>query len=59
MPHEAMIRLAGSLAVMPGYHTMKGAKMQCAADSIVLNDILRGYLGFDGMVVSDYTAAGK
>ena len=56
MPHEAMIRLAGSLAVMPGYHTMKGAKMQCAADSIVLNDILRGYLGFDGMVVSDYTA---
>ena len=56
MPHEAMIRLAGSLAVMPGYHTMKGAKRQCAADSVILNDILRGYLGFDGMVVSDYTA---
>ena len=26
------------------------------ADSTILNDILRGYLGFDGMVVSDYTA---
>jgi beta-glucosidase len=23
---------------------------------VILNDILRGYLGFDGMVVSDYTA---
>ena len=56
MPHEAMIRLAGSRAVMPGYHTMRGAKMQCVADSVILSDILRGYLGFDGMVVSDYTA---
>ena len=56
MPHEAMIRLACSRAVMPGYHTMRGAKMQCVADSVILSDILRGYLGFDGMVVSDYTA---
>ncbi len=56
MPHEAMIRLADSKALMPGYHTMKGAKQQCVADSVILNDILRGYLGFDGMVVSDYTA---
>ena len=68
MPHEAMIRLAGSLAVMPGYHVMgseklkakgektAGAPVTCVADSVILNDILRGYLGFDGMVVSDYTA---
>lgn len=56
MPHEAMIRLSGSKCVMPGYHAMKGNKLTCVADSTILNDILRGYLGFDGMVVSDYTA---
>lgn len=56
LPHETMIRVAGSMAVMPGYHAMKGNKQTCVADSTILNDILRGYLGFDGMVVSDYTA---
>ena len=74
MPHEAMIRLAGSRAVMPGYHAMvnKGARgkeqgasgkeqgasdtTNCVANSWILQDILRDYLGFDGMVVSDYTA---
>ena len=55
-PHEAMIRLADSKAVMPGYHVMKGEEVTCVADSTILIDILRGYLGFDGMVVSDYTA---
>ena len=54
LPHEAMIRLAGCRAVMPGYHDVHGTR--CAANSEILNDILRGYLGFDGMVVSDYTA---
>ena len=54
LPHEAMIRLAGSKAVMPGYHEVHGTK--CVANSEILNDILRGYLGFDGMVVSDYGA---
>ena len=56
MPHEAMIRLADSRAIMPGYHAMANASVTCVADSTILNDILRGYLGFDGMVVSDYTA---
>ena len=54
MPHETMIRVAGSKAVMPGYHAVHGTK--CVANDEILNDILRGYLGFDGMVVSDYTA---
>ena len=54
MPHEAMIRLAGSKAVMPGYHAVHGTK--CVANSEILQDILRDYVGFDGMVVSDYTA---
>ena len=59
MPHETMIRLAGSKAVMPGYHTMidrDTTKSNCAANSLILQDILHAYLGFDGMVVSDYTA---
>ena len=58
MPHEAMIRLAESRCVMPGYHAMADStgKTNCVANGYILNDILRGYLGFDGMVVSDYTA---
>ena len=54
LPHEAMIRLSGSKCVMPGYHAVHGTK--CVANSEILQDILRDYLGFDGMVVSDYTA---
>ena len=54
MPHEAMIRVAGSKCVMPGYHAVHGTK--CVANSEILQDILRDYVGFDGMVVSDYTA---
>ena len=54
LPHETMIRLAGSKCVMPGYHDVHGTK--CVANSEILQDILRDYVGFDGMVVSDYTA---
>ena len=57
MPHEAMIRLAGSKVVMPGYHDVHG--IRCVANSEILTDILRSYLGFDGMVVSDYSAIGQ
>ena len=54
LPHEAMIRLAGSRVVMPGYHAVHGTN--CVENSEILVDILRNYIGFDGMVVSDYTA---
>lgn len=54
LPHEAMIRLAGCDVIMPGYHAFKGTN--CVANSEILREILRGYVGFDGMVVSDYTA---
>ena len=54
LPHETMIRLTGSVAVMPGYHDVHG--IRCVANSEILQNILRGYVGFDGMVVSDYTA---
>ena len=54
LPHETMIRLEGSKVVMPGYHDVHG--IRCAASEYILQDILRDYIGFDGMVVSDYTA---
>ncbi len=52
LPHEAIIRLAGSHVIMPGYHAVHG--VNCVANAEILQDILRGYLDFDGMVVSDY-----
>lgn len=54
MPHEAMIRLAENRMVMPGYHAVHGTN--CVANAEILTDILRGYVGFDGVIVSDYTA---
>ncbi|MDE6269250.1 MAG: beta-glucosidase, partial [Muribaculaceae bacterium] len=57
LPHEAMIKEAGSMALMPGYHAVRGTN--CAANEWILGDILRDHLGFDGMVVSDYTAIGQ
>ena len=52
MPHEAMIRVAGSKVVMTGYHAFHGIK--AVANPELANGILRSYLGFDGMMVSDY-----
>ncbi len=54
LPHETMIRLAENRMVMPGYHSVHGTK--CVANAEILTDILRGYVGFDGVIVSDYTA---
>lgn len=57
MPHETIIRLAGGRTVMPGYHAVHGTN--CVVNGEILMDILRDYVGFDGMVVSDYTAIGQ
>lgn len=57
LPHEAIIRTAGSRVVMPGYHQFHG--QECCASKEALDDILRGYLGFEGVVVSDYSAISK
>ena len=54
LPHETMIRVAGSKVVMPGYHWFHGK--HCAGSEEALEEILRQYVGFDGLVVSDYTA---
>lgn len=51
-PHEAAIRVAGSKVVMTGYHSFKGTKAVANAD--LQKGILRDYLKFDGLMVSDY-----
>lgn len=52
MPHETIIRLAGSRVLMTGYHAVDGTK--CVASANLQQKILRDYLHFDGMTVSDY-----
>lgn len=52
LPHEAMIRIAGSKVVMTGYHDFHGVK--AVANSELQQQILRRHVGFDGLTVSDY-----
>ena len=54
MPHEAAIKLAGVKSVMPSYGKYKA--LAVAANPIMVNQILRKEVGFDGVVVSDYGA---
>ncbi|GHT12057.1 beta-glucosidase [Bacteroidia bacterium] len=54
MPFEVVLRLGGVKSVMPGYHKYKD--INCVGSKELLTDILRGSLGFDGVIVSDYNA---
>jgi beta-glucosidase len=54
MPFEAAIRQAHLASVMNAYSELDGVVV--AASRPVLTDLLRGELGFDGLVVSDYAA---
>ncbi len=55
-PHEVGIRIAGSKSLMPGYHSFEDET--AITNSYFLQDLLRDYLQFDGIVVSDYFAIG-
>ena len=52
LPHEAIIRKAGSKSLMTCYEKYRSEWAVCS--DTLLNVILRGYLGYDGIVVSDY-----
>ncbi len=52
LPHEVCIRKEGSKVVMTGYHAVDGTK--CVANSNIQQEILRQYLHYDGIMVSDY-----
>ena len=53
-PYAAAIKEANAKSVMNAYHDLDG--FPCAASRELLTDILRGELGFDGIVVSDYNS---
>ncbi len=56
-PFEAAIVEGGSLGLMPSYNSVNGIPMH--ANSHLLNDVLRGEWGFQGIVTSDYGDHGK
>ena len=53
-PHEAIIRQAGSRSIMTCYDKFRTQYAVCS--DTLLNVILRDYLHYDGIVVSDYGA---
>ncbi len=53
-PFQAAIRDAGLHSIMNAYPELDGELV--AASRAILTDLLRGELGFDGLVVSDYEA---
>jgi len=53
-PFEMAIRLGGATSVMPSYIDIDG--VPASGDPRLLRGTLRGELGFDGLIVSDYYA---
>jgi beta-glucosidase len=53
-PFEAIVREAGAWAVMASYNAVNGSSM---TESPLLRDILHREWGYDGLVMSDWTAA--
>ena len=53
-PFEAAIREAGLASIMNAYNEVDG--LPCAGAAAILDELLRGALGFDGVVVADYYA---
>ncbi len=51
-PFEAAIRETGLASIMNAYHELDG--VPCGGSKALLTDLLRGELGFDGVVVADY-----
>ena len=54
VPYAAAIREAGALGVMCAYNAVDGTP--CAINHWLLTDVLRGEWGFQGIVVSDWSA---
>lgn len=51
-PFSAVIREVGLATIMNSYSSIDG--LPCAGSPAILNDLLRGELGFNGAVVADY-----
>jgi beta-glucosidase len=57
VPFELAVKEAGLLAVMTSYNRVNGRF--CSEDRALLTDWLRGELGFDGVVMTDWFAVGS
>jgi beta-glucosidase len=57
VPFEMAIKDGGLLAVMTSYNRVNGR--WCSEDRALLEDVLRGDLGFDGLVMTDWFAVGS
>jgi beta-glucosidase len=57
LPFELAVREGGTLGVMTGYNRLNGHF--CAEHRDLIKGILRGEWGFDGLVMSDWYAAGS
>src|SRR5688572_22352154 len=57
LPAFAAAVQAGAAAIMPAFTELAGIPM--TAHTALLRDYLRGELGFDGVLVSDYNAIGE
>lgn len=55
-PYRAAVD-AGVASIMPSYSSWNGVKM--SADEYLLTDVLKGELGFDGFLISDYRAVNQ
>ena len=51
-PYRECIAKAGSRSVMVSYNTLDS--VPCGLNQWLIKDMLRGYMGFDGFVVTDY-----
>ena len=56
-PFEAAVKEAQVACIMPGHQDLNG--IPCHMNTWLLQDILRGELGFDGFIVSDNNDVGR
>ena len=54
-PYAATVK-AGVATIMPSYSSWNGVK--CSANKYLLTDVLKKELGFEGFLISDYSAIG-
>ena len=54
LPGYAAAVAAGVSTIMPSYSSWNGVK--CSASHVLLTEILKGELGFEGFLISDYAA---
>lgn len=61
LPHEAIMCTADSKVLMTGYHLFRdynpeSEAIKCVANPMLQKTILRDYIGFEGLTVSDYAS---